>query len=245
MTCGWTLDYAPCDSSWDELPEADRAAVKAAAEHLAVELLWSWTGRVFGVCPVTVRPCRGCGGGSTFEGTLNMECGRCLTRACTCGDDLRAILLPGPVQSVTQVLIDGQLLAPMAYRVDRRRILQRTDGEPWPTCQDVALNDTEPGTWSVTYERGVPVPVGGQVAAAALAVQLGKALCHDTTCELPQRVQSITRQGVTMAVLDEFADVEKGRTGLWLVDSWVASVINPRRPSTIASPDYRPMRRTP
>jgi hypothetical protein len=92
-----------------------------------------------------------------------------------------------------------------------------------------------PGTWSIEYIAGIPVPKGGQVAAGILAVELGKAALKDSTCALPSRVQTITRQGVTMAILDTFEDLAKGRTGIPRIDMWIQSVNVIRSAATIAS----------
>jgi hypothetical protein len=89
----------------------------------------------------------------------------------------------------------------------------------------------------VTYVRGVRVPEGGEIAAGVLALELAKAACNDNTCQLPKRMQTMTRQGVTVAMLDSFDDVDKGHTGIWIIDSWVASMTKtPVRP-TVLSPD--------
>ena len=40
-----------------------------------------------------------------------------------------------------------------------------------------------------------------------------------------------------MAVLDGFDDLDQGRTGIWVIDSWVASINSSRHPSTVRSPD--------
>src|SRR3546814_4772015 len=50
------------------------------------------------------------------------------------------------------------------------------------------------------------------ISAGRLANELAKAACNDKSCGLPQRVQSITRQGVTVAVLDSFDDIDTGHT---------------------------------
>jgi hypothetical protein len=44
---------------------------------------------------------------------------------------------------------------------------------------------------------------------------------------LPERVQTITRQGVTVGFLDPQDFLEKGRTGITMIDLWLRSV-NPR-----------------
>ena len=101
----------------------------------------------------------------------------------------------------------------------------------------MALPTTAPGTFSIAYDYGREVPIGGQLAAGVLACELAKAACRDSSCALPQRIQSITRQGVTVAVLDAFDDIDSGHTGIWLIDSWVSSIVKPLRPGRICSPD--------
>lgn len=254
----------PCEAL-ENLPATDKARVEA----MAVDLLWNWTGRRYGLTEETVRPCRAeCPSlPSTFWGYraglntpsgspwapvlidgqwFNLGCGTC-QGTCRCAPDgSLALRLPGPAQTIKSVMIGGQELAEEAYEL-RDGVLYRIDGAAWPYCNDWVADPTAPDSpaWTITYERGYPVPDGGQIAAYTLACELALALCGDKACKLPQRVQSITRQGVTMAVLDSFEDVQDGRTGIWLVDAWVASVNAPRaaRPQ-VYSPDIEPGRGT-
>ena len=247
--CSWPVVYPDCATAVDVSPE-----LREQAEEMATTYLWNWTGRVYGTCPVTVRPCRerGYSPRSTWHGHTppwtpvlwrgewyNLTCGICDNGACGCGDSAATIRLPGPIASVEQVLIDGTPLPIDAYRVDNHSILVRTDGQAWPSYQDLDEPAMHEGTWEITYAKGTTVPVGGRIAAGELAEEFVKALCNDNSCRLPRRIQSITRQGVSMAVLDAFEDIEKGHTGIWMVDSWVASVTIPRNRSTVTSPDYR------
>lgn len=255
--CSWPIDYAECSSTLDQISDSGDPQLYEAA---AVEYLWNWTGRLFGLCEVTIRPCRedcgerpptffGSGVGGSRYGAMwtpviinglwfNIGCGVCLRDQCGCSV-VPTMVLPGPVDSISRIVIDGETLDPSAYRVDSNRLLVRIDGGTWPLCQDFSKPLTEPGTWAITYERGIAVPVGGQLAAGALACELAKAACGDNTCKLPQRVQTITRQGVTVAMLDSFDDIDKGHTGIWIIDSWVASINKAPKPSTVTSPDAR------
>lgn len=254
----WPVSYAECDTLGPE--QCWTPTSKAIYEQAAVEYLWNWTGRGYGLCPVTVRPCRSeCSLGMPHPldpvgpwmwGPVllagqwyNLACGIC-GDLCSCVGTPQALRLPGPIDSITQILIDGQALAQAAYRVDNGWVLVRQDGDGWPSCQDMSLPAGEVGTWSIEYVKGTPVPLGGQVAAGVLAIELAKFACRDSTCQLPRRVQSVTRQGVTVAILDSFDDVDKGRTGVWLVDSWVASVTRRPKGGTVASVDIpRPRHR--
>lgn len=262
LPCDWPVDYSACGGGLPEPLASLPASGVATFEEMAATYLWDWTGRKYGQCEVTLRPCRqecwegrstfwgGSGGplrgGLPFTPALirgqwyNLGCGTC-GDACGCGST-QALRLPGPIASVGEVQIDGTVLDPAAYRVDNGRFLVRQDGALWPTCQDMNLMLGQPDTWGVTYTKGYAVPKGGQVAAGLLANELAKAACNDKTCGLPRRVQSITRQGVTVAVLDAFDDIDEGHTGIWLIDSWVASVVRRPRRMRVLSPDRRPPR---
>lgn len=235
-------------------------------ENIAANLLWNFTGRIFGTVTQTIRPCRVITPfrPSTFEGMgpasayyelggvngwgwlpvyvngswSNIRCGRCSSVACSCSpDEARAIHLPGPVQAIDEIKIDGAVLAPTAYRVDNGHTLIRQDGEAWPTAQDLIEPLDQPNTWSIEFSRGVAVPTGGKVAAGILACELYKAAVADPSCSLPSRVKTVARQGVTVGIMDTFEGLDEGKTGLWAVDSWIASVQRPRDYVGVASPD--------
>ena len=265
--CDWPLVF-PCstpeNSGVCEHLENLEPSGREAIEGAATEYLWNWTGRRFGLCEVTLRPCRSdCSEGrSTFWGAfgtgsgvvgtvggtpwqpvlirgewINIGCGVC-GDDCSCSS-VSSLRLPGPVDSVVSVVIDGETVPASGYRVDDYRFLVRQDGGIWPTCQNLSLMLGAEGTWAVTYNRGVPVPQGGRIAAGEYACHLARALCRDTSCGLPQRVQQVVRQGVTTVMLDSFEDVDRGHTGLYLVDSWVASVTRQPQSMMVYSPDRR------
>lgn len=148
-----------------------------------------------------------------------------------------------PVTAVTEVLIDGAVLDPSAYRVDENRWLVRTDGGEWPCCQRVELPPTEPGTWQVSMNYGLLPDRSGVIAAAVLGYELALAWTPPRAdeCRLPRRVTSITRQGISAVVLDPLAYIDKGRTGLEEVDLFLHAV-NPTgasRPATVWRPGQR------
>lgn len=263
----WPVSYAHCADLSEYLNEQGTGVdpeVKARYERMAAALLWEWTGRKFGPVEVAVRPwSRPVRCGSTFRGGrrvwepvlvggrwYNVICGVCLADVCSCRGPVCSLVLPGPVAGVTVVRVDGVVVPSGAYRVDNRRFLVRLDGGGWPGSQDLLADPvtgrtaggSSASTFEVRYLRGLVVPEGGRVAAGVLALELAKAACSDRDCALPQRVQSVTRQGVTMEIVDDFEDVKEGRTGIWLIDSWVASVTRPNRGGRVYSPDVRPGR---
>jgi hypothetical protein len=208
--------------------------------RLATEMLWALSGRQFGLCTVTTRPCRrDCwesqhgpfGWWELSPGTtswplpaliggqwFNLVCGSC-AGDCSCAR-LSQVELPAPVHDVIQVKVDGSPLATGAYRLDEDRILVRVDGGEWPRCNDLNLDDTHAGTWSVTARYGQSVPEGGAWAMGELSCQFITAL-HGGDCRLPANVVQMVRQGATIQ-MDSFIELmKKGLTGLYFVDSFI------------------------
>jgi hypothetical protein len=167
--------------------------------------------------------------------------------ACSCCR-VCSVVLDGPAQEIVEVRVDGVVVPPEAYRIDNHRELIRTDGACWPRCPDLhaALDDVGGAAFGVTYRRGLPLDDAAMWAYSVYACELLKACTGASGCRLPKRVQSITREGVTMSFIDELEYLDKGRTGIPEVDMWLASV-NPsglRGRSRVLSPDYAPPRRT-
>lgn len=174
---------------------------------------------------------------------------------CGCGTNSYVKLAGYPVRDVSEVKIDGAVLPEIDvatgapnYRLDGRRNLIRmsTPGTPpvanaWPACQDLSLEDDQPGTFAITYTWGMDVPALGQRAATQLARELFQA-CSGETCALPTKVTKIARQGIAMERVVPMADLlRSGSTGLQLVDAFIAAS-NPtkmRRRPAVWSPDVQ------
>ena len=234
---GWTPEIGLCPD-WDTAGHTD--ATKAYALRTASYVLWASTGRRFGLCPVTVRPCRPVSpplyvtfpawqlwttevpGGGIAGGEQLAPPEGCCAGACRCQPP--QIALPGPVGSVTNVSLDGVTLDPAAYRLVGN-LLVRQDGEIWPASQDLAAPAGSPNTWSVTYTRGEAVPAVLNDAAGIYACEIAKARTGGP-CSLPGRVQSISRQGVDIEYVDTSNYLERGLTGLAEVDQIIVT-INP------------------
>jgi hypothetical protein len=236
--CGWEIigcqDCAPF-SNLDP-------AVQAEVEAWAINRLWLWTNQRFGQCPVSYRPCRKTCNGYAIGGPwliggrfLNLTCGICGDE-CSC-TYVSQVILPGPIWEPTEILIDGDPLDLDAVQVYDYNKLVRIDGGHFPTCQNLGATPFEVGTWQVTYLQGEPIPAGGQLVAGILAQEYAKAICGDGSCRLPKRLSSITRQGMTIAMLDNFTNLKEGFTGIWEIDDWIMSAIVPPARSTVFSPD--------
>lgn len=231
--CGWDVTDCGCGGCLDKLNPAQRARALGLATHW----LWAATGRRYGLCEVTVLPCNPSPGDPLYRtfpvdattpdggglATPVIEGGRWYNRCgggCTCTAACE-VDLPGPVDSIVEVAVDGGVVDPDGYEVHDGHLLVRTDGLCWPSCQ--ALGMEIPG-FQITYLRGNPVPASVLSAAGVLACEYGKA-CVGADCRLPARLASLSRQGVEVTVAQDTAVSEGGklRTGIAEVDDVVAA----------------------
>jgi hypothetical protein len=258
----WNPDTSVDSTTWNTFPPS----VQVYALDFATTVLWGATGRRFGLCTETVRPCQrgqipayltfpaifdpygGAGGayawgllglsGGTSSMLVNFAC--CPGGTCQCSDS--GINLPGPVGSVSNVTINGSTLDPNAYRLDGHRLV-RQDGYAWPQTQDFSKAAGQTNTWSVTYTRGEPVPDALNRAAGLYAIEVGKAR-NKGTCALPQRVTSIARQGVSVTTVPVELYLQKNLTGVADVDQIILTY-NPfglRSRPRVSSPDLTEFR---
>lgn len=239
--------------------------------QMASWLLWELSGRLHsGRCVRTVRPCGdgACGfqvlsrgyivwpfdwyygypgyGWNGWNWMYDHNAG------CGCVPLDRIDLAGYPVREILEVKIDGVVIPETNnWRLDKRRFLTRmadVDGnaQRWPSCQRLDENDTEVGTFAVTYAYGQDPPLLGQLAAAQIGCEIYRERTGEE-CALPSGTVRVTRQGVTidkMATLGWFRQGSgrygpqaRWQTGLPIVDAFLNS-INPygltRRPIMMA-----------
>lgn len=226
-------------------------AIRDNALTAANKILYVLSGRQFpGTCEETVRPCRkgswDCPGWwDWYAGWGSCGCGASDSSRCGCSNLSQIDLGKYPIVDVGSVWVDGVQLAADDYRVDDYRYLVRLDDEQWPGCQDLTeASHSMPNTFEVTYTWGRDPGEEGRMAAARLACELAKSY-SGRACQLPERVQSISRQGVDMVMLDPMEFLENGRTGIYLVDLWLKAV-NPSgatMPAAFFTPDSTPYSR--
>jgi len=217
----------------------------------ASQLLYELSGRQFlGTCQKTVRPCNtgcGCNWQILSRGYVVWGGGgwACDGVACGCSPAARVLLSGEPVQEIIEVKIDGDVVDPSEYRLDQHRYLTRKNSGSWPACQDITVDDTEDGSFSIEYTYGKNPPLAGQSAAAELACEIYRACTMGSDeCALPAGVSRITRQGITIE-RNAFASWGRQfgtwRTGLPLTDLFLNSY-NPgglRRKPTFMTPGRR------
>jgi hypothetical protein len=245
----------PCDP-WITIADVracglDEATVPDSAVQfgiaLASRVLWAKTGRRYGICRRTAKPCSTGEHDWAFVGIsenrhddMNQHVHRHQPGACRCW--LSALELPGPIAAVESVVYDGVVLPETAYAVKTtghraRRVVLRIDldssGNPerWWNHNDIYrdptasvlpdLPDEISPAWQVTWHQGRAVPEEGQGAAAILAEQFARARCGGPCTEpISTGLTQVARRGSTR----KYDPPTKGRTGNPIVDEWIGSV---------------------
>lgn len=188
----------------------------ALTDMIEVASAWLYRGsgrRFSGQCSVTVRPVAACG--------TTLDVGRYFDSATGTWRPAPAYR-PGrregaeevglgfwPVHSITEVRIDGAVLASSAYRLDDSEFLVRIDGNSWPSWQDWTGDSlTDPNTWQVSLLYGDDPPADGVLAAKVLSCELALAHQGSSQCRLPPRVTNVARGGTNIAVADPLSERE-------------------------------------
>lgn len=227
MSCEqWPVAY-PCDVS--EVDPTVLANLREGAESL----LWSLSGRRYGVCEVTEEyrsPCTdtcvpyGDRFGPGVEWALND--GRQMRMCC------RIYLDHAPARAITAVYIDGDLLDPDSYALHRDTLVRL--GQCWPCESD----DCEAPAVKVVYEYGLDVPALGEMAMGEVICEMLRAW-EGQDCRLPSNAVSVTRQGVTVNLGEASELIRDNRVGLPIADAFLR-MANPnglRSRSRVYSPD--------
>lgn len=150
---------------------------------------------------------------------------------CRCRRTHRLRLACSPVASVDAVVVNGVPLTPWGgqYEMVSGMLV---------LCSDAPCNSL---CVTVTYTCGSGIPAAGQSAVRELAEQLLMGMDGDANCALPQRVTSVSRQGISMDLFDPQDFLNEGRTGIYMVDLFLRAV-NPSRalmPPRILIPEWR------
>lgn len=216
----------------DDVPATTRQSLGLTDDQLqgallrASEMLWALTGRRWygGGCTETARLVSRPTPGAPYSPSWG-TCGCWDAPAGTWQrhvDEPAVIRLPrSPITAVTSIVEDGVTLPPSAYVAGRSGWVERVDGLRWRVC----AADTV-----ITYTHGEPPPAGGRDAAVTLGVEFARDQYGLEGCRLPKRVTSLTRQGVTMSMIDPQDYLDQGLTGLVTVDLWIKAVNPDGRP---------------
>lgn len=198
----------------DDLGDADEELQERVIDDASELLFLLSEGRYPGICTVTLEPCA--------------TCGWCGWHACGCEPTAGLDLTPyAPVQSVTEVVIDGEVLDPSTYAL-RASMLYRLDGSNWPRSTP-RIYDPEAFRVTITYGTE-PSPLA-RSAAAALAAEMAAA-CLNLSCGLRQNVRSVQREGKSYVFYDSSEMLAEGLTNVRATDAWLTAW----RRSRVASP---------
>lgn len=132
-----------------------------------------------------------------------------------------------PVHHVEEILISDVAQDLANYSVLNGSVVSR-DGS-WPLCAGM----------TITYDFGTNPPALGRIAARRLANELILLADGSEHCALPSNVTTVTRQGLTITMFDPQDFLNKGQTGIYEVDMFIAAS-NPykyKKPARVFSPD--------
>lgn len=266
--CVWEPDPACVEDAWNQLD----AAVQERSLMLATSSLQMLTNYRVGTCPVKIRPCPKplpCSCGSLdVEDPYSLDSGSPWSpiarpwyprmrdglwyNNCGCGATcapLSEIDIPGPVGYISSFKIDGeeQDLVSGNWRLDNGHLLvwQGDGPSPVPETQDLNKEDTEVGTWSITYSQSYPVNEEARIAVTYLAMEFAKACGMKGKCSLPQGVTNVVRNGVSFSL--QAGLFPGGLTGIEVVDAFIlkwAPAGSPTKSASVFSPRQAKPRRT-
>lgn len=154
----------------------------------------------------------------------------------------------------------GELLDPSTYQLNNGMqlwFMQPSTDWWWPGgLFDIAYPPPWMNTWygwrpnvnardiTVDYTYGSPPPIELQRAINQLAQQFAFAeACDWGNCQLPERVTSVTREGISYTVLDPQDFLDNGRTGLYFVDLVIKAYVGTKHRAGVSSPELPPPRR--
>jgi len=188
-------------------------------------------GRITGICTRTVRPvgdaCRPrTGEYGQVAGWLPYFGG------------VGTIPLRQPNTDIVEIVIDGVVLNPAEYGLMDEHFLYRKTGA-WPSVNDLTLDDSNDGTWSVTYRFGRPPDKLTRMATIELAVELANDAIGKET-HLPPGITSANIQGASVSLQDRAEALRNGSDQLPKLSRFIG-VFAPEGParSGVYSPELR------
>ena len=210
----------------DELGDYANTEYAQEACEVASYLMWAMSGRKYtGVTTVTERyVCKARDyyfGGSSKNTQAVLAGGNVYNIPAGANDDLLELTADGlspesrlrlrgrPVTRILAVRsgVTSTLLDESSYYLVDHSTIQLKVGAAWTPCNV-----------EITYTYGTVPPTAGRMAARTLAIEFAKLWSEDETCALPQRVTSISRQGVSYTLLDSQDFIQEIRTGVYAVD---------------------------
>lgn len=154
----------------------------------------------------------------------------------------RLYLRGTPAHEVFSVHYGETLLDPSEYILFNKRFLKLSNGAIWNyACDQRGI--------TVDYSYGMMPPSAGKLAASTLANELLILLGENSNashCRIPERVTSVTREGLSIDMVNPMEFMDEGKTGIWEIDLFIRTA-NPSRakkqPRLLSASDPRRYRR--
>lgn len=202
------------------------------ALEIATSVLWNLTGRMYAAPQMvtegydTTRTLMR--GAEVYPVALDGEFYNLARDCCSsCGILHRTRLSRYPIRDIRGVWVDGQQIPRAETVLLDNSVLGLTTAK---ACGGRCL--------VVQYVYGTGVPAGGGSAAIRLANELLSSWAGEA-CAIPERVTSVSRQGVSWGLIDPQDFLDNGRTGIYEVDLLLRT-LNPARAmrrAKVFSPD--------
>jgi hypothetical protein len=125
-----------------------------------------------------------------------------------------------PIRSIQSITYLGRTLDPSEYSLRNNSYVVQKNSLPWVLNPVTELE--------VTYTYGTPPPAAGRRAAIRLANELILWDKGSGNCALPERISSVSRQGVSYTVMDPQEFISNGKVGIYEIDLFLAAA-NPTK----------------
>lgn len=136
----------------------------------------------------------------------------------------RLYLRGTPAHEVFSVHYGETLLDDSEYILFNKRFLKLSNGAIWNyACDQRGI--------TVDYSYGMLPPQAGILAATTLANELLILMGEGSDmnqCRIPERVRSVSREGISFDMIDPQEFMDDGRTGIWEIDLFIRTA-NPSR----------------
>ena len=213
-----TLAELLADPAACTFTDVDDGTVLEASLDMASDMLYLLSGgRITGVCTRTMRPTPDDPYQSRMSSLLSTETYPIVNYGVERGwmkryNGVETIPLRGPNTEILEVVIDGIVLNPSEYGLMDRKFLFRRVGY-WPSANDLTLDDSRVGTWSVTYRFGRPPDMITKQAVIEVAIELANE-ANGKRSGLPVGATQAFIQGVSVSVQERSQALRDGGSHL-------------------------------
>ena len=118
------------------------------------------------------------------------------------------ITLMGPNPSIVQIKVDGNVVPATDYKIVDGIFLHRVQGT-WPVKQNVLLDDTQAGTFSISYEHGILPYIAKLAAEEIVCDMVRRDVRTNQSKSLPPSARSATIAGVSIQLEQQVEELRR------------------------------------